>query len=95
LTKARELGFTEPADLDHDKDFWTDQSHAHRLSVLPSKTVEIIRGLGDVFFVARAGNGVIYYRGGTPPAKRELPKKLLQRVKDTYDPKHILLAMPT
>jgi FAD/FMN-containing dehydrogenase len=110
LARARELGFGEPANLDHEKCFWAEASSKYRLAVLPSRTIETIRGLapwdkpssshrdksgdhptgrGDVSFVARAGNGVIYYRGGTPPPKAALPVNLLRRVKDTYDSKHI------
>ncbi len=95
LVKARELGFSEPTTLDYEKGFWSEASSAHRLSVLPSRTIETIRGLGDVSFVARAGNGMIYYRGGTPPPKAALPVSLLRRVKDAYDPKHTLPDLPT
>ena len=45
-------------------------------------------------FVARAGNGVIYYRGGKAPPKAELPLALMRRIKDTYDPKHTLPDFP-
>ena len=95
LAKACELGFSEPANLDYEKSFWVESSSAHRLSVLPSRTIETIRGLGHVSFVARAGNGVIYYRGGTPPPKAAFPVNLLRRVKDAYDPKHTLPDLPT
>ncbi|MBI3848919.1 MAG: FAD-binding oxidoreductase [Verrucomicrobia bacterium] len=95
LVKARELGFGEPATLDYEKSFWAEPSPANRLSVLPSRTVEAIRGLGKVAVVARAGNGVICYRGGTPPPMAELPTKLLARIKDAYDPKHIFPDFPT
>ena len=67
---------------------------ARRWSVLPSKTVGAIRRLGTVPFVARAGNGVIYYRGGPEPPKDELPVTLMQRVKSEFDPKHILSEVP-
>jgi FAD/FMN-containing dehydrogenase len=95
LAKARELGFSEPTTLDYEMGFWAESSPAPRLSVLPSRTIETIRGLGDVSFVARAGNGVIYYRGATPPAQAALPVNLLRRVKDAYDPKHTLPDLPT
>jgi hypothetical protein len=37
---------------------------------------------------------VIHYRGGPPPDKEALPVKLMQRVKDEFDPKHILPGLP-
>ena len=45
-------------------------------------------------FVARAGNGVIYHRGDLACEKGELPQKLMQRVKETFDPKRILPDIP-
>ena len=41
-------------------------------------------------FLAHLGNGIIYSRGGTPPAEEPMPLKLMERVKNTYDPKGIL-----
>ncbi len=87
LAKAKELGFSEPANLDYEKEFWTQP--AQKLSVLPSRLVETINGLGKVPFVARAGNGIIYHRGEAKTSKPALPVHLFQRVKDAYDPKHI------
>ena len=96
VAKAGELNFRGPSSLEHEARFWSDPSAAelHRLSVLPSRVAPAIAGLGGVPFVARAGNGVIYYRGGPPPPKEELPMKLMQRVKDAYDPKHIFPELP-
>jgi len=92
--RAHELGLTEPATLDHERHFWSGAASARQVSVLPSCLTETVRQLGDLAFVARAGNGVIYYRGGPPPAKEALPVKLMQRVKDEFDPKHILPELP-
>ena len=92
--RARELGLMEPAALDHEKRFWNGAASARQISVLPSCLAETVRKLGDVAFVARAGNGVVYYRGGPPPAKEPLPVKLMQRLKDEFDPKHILPGLP-
>lgn len=92
VAKAGELNFSEPSNLEHESRFWSDASSSklHRISVLPSRVAQAIADLGDVSFVARAGNGVIYYRRGPELPKEELPMKLMQRVKDAYDPKHIL-----
>jgi FAD/FMN-containing dehydrogenase len=88
--KAGELGFTAPDFLDYDRDFRAESNGIQRRSVLPSQTVDVIRGLGPVRFVARAGNGVIYYRGGPAPPRPESPAKLSRRLKDAFDPKRIL-----
>jgi hypothetical protein len=65
-----------------------------RWSVLPSRVLQTIHGLGDVPFIARAGNGVIYYRGGSPPPAPTMPATLLRRVKDIFDPNQILPDIP-
>ena len=94
LSRVRELGFAEPASLDYDSAIRTGQDLIQQLSVLPSKMVETIRGLKDARFVARAGNGIVYYCGGrTAPFAATLSegaRKLSQRLKDEFDPKRIL-----
>lgn len=95
LSRAASLGFAESSTLDHEREFWNGASPAaHCLSVLPSRVTEAIHELGDVAFVARAGNGVIYYRGSPPSARPSPPAKLLRRVKDIFDPNHILPDLP-
>src|SRR5262245_22998193 len=96
LAKARELHLNEPSNLDYEAAFWTEKAvpPPRHVSALPSRVTQTIRDLGEAPFVARAGNGVIYYLGGPNPPEEELPKKLMQRVKDTYDPKHILPELP-
>jgi glycolate oxidase FAD binding subunit len=88
--RAAELGFTEPATLDYDQTFHL-LGFAKKLSVLPSKLSDAIYATGRSPFVARAGNGIIFYHGDDidwPSAP--IPKHLQQRVKDTFDPNHIL-----
>jgi hypothetical protein len=63
--------------------------------VLPSKITEALSHIGGVPFVARAGNGVIYYRGGPEPPQQDLPVVLTRRIKDAYDPKHVLAEFTT
>ncbi len=96
LARAHEMGFSEPATLDYETSFRAVHAvaGAQRLSVLPSRTVDALHQLGDVPFVARAGNGVIEYIGAPQPAKSDLPLKLMRRLKETFDPKHILPDMP-
>lgn len=75
--------------LDYDEQLWAANvaGPVRKLSVLPSKlaaTIAAMRGVTSL--VARAGNGVIYYRGedqgtGLAPAAR-----LMQRLKHEFDP---------
>ncbi len=92
LTEAKKIGFEQSASLDYEPGFWINgnKNDVRRLSVLPSKITESIRTLEASAYVARAGNGVIYYRGGKEPVKDHLPTQLLQRLKAAYDPKRIL-----
>ncbi len=90
LKKVGELGLSQPSSFNHEMTFWNQGADAQRLSVLPSKLVEALKRLNGAPFVARAGNGVIYHRGAQPPATDKLPVELMRRVKDAYDPNHIL-----
>ena len=90
LNVARGLGFEADAALDYEKHFWSEPAPVHRLSVLPSRLTEAISELGSRPFVARAGNGVIYFRGVAVGQKDKLPVELMRRLKSAYDPKNIL-----
>ena len=86
LRLARSLGFAESAALDYNAAFHAPElAPPHRLSVVPSRLVETLRGLGDIAFVSRVMNGVIYHRGAAPH-RQDLPRKLMDRVKATFDP---------
>ena len=88
---AAALGFADTAALEYEREFWNSAAvPVRRAAVLPSRLIETLQALKPDQFVARAGNGVIYYRGGAALPAPELPLKLIRRVKDTYDPKHIL-----
>jgi FAD/FMN-containing dehydrogenase len=93
VNKARELGARPPYSFDYDTHFWStfsaDQlSHA---SLLPSKLTRFLHDLGhEVPFVARAGNGFVWYRGGRKIHPTGLPTVLFQKIKDAYDPQRIL-----
>jgi FAD/FMN-containing dehydrogenase len=90
--RARALGLTDSATLDYDEATATEPFHV--ASVLPSKVIETIKSLGAENYVARAGNGLIYFRGGRPQPGAELPLKLMRRIKETYDPKGVLPDLP-
>jgi FAD/FMN-containing dehydrogenase len=94
LQQARELGFGESGSLEHEERFWNSAAPAHRVAVLPSKVAHTLKELAAEQYVARAGNGVIYYRGTQAPEKRELPQGLMRRIKQTYDPKGLLPELP-
>jgi FAD/FMN-containing dehydrogenase len=91
LKQAAECGVQEPADLSYEAVFWNSPlaDPLRKRSVLPSNLGETLRELGDVPFVARAGNGIVYYRGAPPPTSPALPQHLWQRLKEAFDPKHI------
>lgn len=73
------LGLVTPARLDY------AQSLPRRVSVLPSRVVETVRSLGAEQFIARAGNGVIEYRGGAePPITPPAPQGLVKRLEDAF-----------
>ncbi len=95
MNKVRELGATEPATLDYETEFRanTVTGLIQQCSVLPSRLMEIMGSLGCQQFVARAGNGALYYRGGNPPPKPALPMGLNQRVKEIFDPNHVFPAL--
>jgi FAD/FMN-containing dehydrogenase len=95
LARAAELGVTQPADLEHERAFWSADGDAAKLSVAPTKLVETLRTLGDAPFIARAGNGVIFHRGPSPAAAPAPSDALSRRLKNTYDPKHILSELPS
>ena len=90
LAIARGLGFKSSANLDYERQFWSGSEPVNRLSVLPSGLMESITVLGLRPFIARAGNGVVYYRGERLSQKSDLPLTLSQRIKSAYDPKNIL-----
>jgi hypothetical protein len=96
LAKARELGASTPSSLEYEKQFWSLDSNGapKQVSVLPSEIVSALAPLGKVQFVARAGNGVICYRGGPDLRKPDLPRVLTERVKDAFDPKRVFPALP-
>lgn len=83
------------ADLSYEEMFWsaTVPGPVYKLSVLPSKlaaTITVMRGITSL--VARAGNGVIYYRGEDQGSGIAPSTKLIQRLKHEFDPANNLQA---
>ncbi|HEX4120365.1 MAG TPA: hypothetical protein VH619_07105, partial [Verrucomicrobiae bacterium] len=93
LWVAAKLGLSERANLDYDAEFRT-RAGIQKISVLPSELIETIESLGGRPFVARAGNGIIYCEGPVKLGANPLPRHLFQRVKDAYDPSHLLPSLP-
>ncbi|MCX7824680.1 MAG: FAD-binding oxidoreductase [Verrucomicrobiae bacterium] len=90
--EAAKLAPMTASSLGHEQQFWSmpaDVGPVRKVSVLPSKLFDALKDL-SVSFVARAGNGIVYYRGGPEPPQQELPTKLMQRLKDEFDPQHKL-----
>ena len=89
MVTAQSLGFSRVDALPIHPNFWSDPA-PRKISVLPSTTAATISTINPREFLARFGNGTIYFRGGTAPPEQSMPTKLMQRVKNTYDPKQVL-----
>ena len=96
VSQASSFGLNEVAGHDYEALFWApDQTTPiHRRSVLPSRVVETLRELGHTPLVARAGNGVIYCRGGPVPSPSTANGPLARRIKEAYDPKRDFPDLP-
>jgi FAD/FMN-containing dehydrogenase len=66
-----------------------DDGLRQKTSVRPSEAASFLKSLGKQRFVARLGNGVIYYEGSGPGARQIQNPDLMKRVKDVYDPQRI------
>jgi FAD/FMN-containing dehydrogenase len=94
LNVAHSLGFDVPATLNYETEFWNDAAPVRRLSVLPSRLAEALADVGTRPFVARAGNGIVYYRGEAISQTQQLPAELMRRLKQAYDPENLLPELP-
>ena len=94
IDQARQLGVGSPIAGNPQERFWSDPAPARMLSVLPSRVVEILGGMGEGTWLAHAGNGVIHYRGGETPPQPALPWALLRRIKTAFDPTGLFPQLP-
>lgn len=81
-------------DLGYWDDFWSQTERVHRWSVLPSRLTDCLAGIAALPFIAHAGNGIVYVRGGGQPPRSPTTTALLHRLKETFDPHHILADLP-
>ena len=92
--RTRAGGFQLPSEpLVHELSFWASPQPADTDSVLPSQLPEALAAIGSAPFLARAANGIIHHRG-RPQPKPTIPLGLSRRLKDTFDPHHILPEAP-
>jgi hypothetical protein len=66
-----------------------DQKLANKVSVLPSNTADALVRLDGARFIARLGNGLIYHEGERVHPAETPNQKLIDRVKNAYDPHNI------
>ena len=84
---AMALGAMTESSLNHETRFWSEPTPvAHRLSVLPSRLVEAVPGIGNARYVARAGDGILWHRGGVAPERSGPVWELGERLRRAYDP---------
>jgi len=88
--EATKLEISTPASLDYDANFWSAATPPKQSSVLPSRLAEELVSRQPENFVARAGNGILFYRGGLEPPKPSVPATLTRRLKEIFDEKRIL-----
>ena len=88
MKSAENIGDFTPGKLDYESRLRSGMGKA--ISVLPELIIPTLNELGDVDFISRAGNGIIYTEGETPPPIRNQVEK---RVKAQFDPKGILTPL--
>jgi FAD/FMN-containing dehydrogenase len=82
---AAAAGFNEAGTLNY------EIGEARKASVLPSEIFQFLGEISESRFIARLANGIVYYQGSDyQPAPVKIPMKLMARMKEAYDPKHIL-----
>lgn len=81
--------------LGHDARFWEGEGTVRKVSVLPSRIALTLIELRERPWIARLGNGVIYYRGEPLPRADSMPRELMRRVKATYDANNVLPEFAT
>lgn len=93
--RAAELGFRQRTDLAYEARFRTEHGEGVECtSVLPSNLPTLVSQLGSAPFVTRAGNGVVYHASEPRPAIVRDADELSRRIKECFDPHHVLPAIP-
>ena len=90
---GRGEGFSSHAP-DPEQAFWSNPLLVQTHSVLPAALPAAIARLGSAPFLSRAANGILHHHGTALPAPSTAPKALTRRLKATFDPQHILPAIP-
>jgi len=86
----------ELVDPRNDRTVWSEQYDRELKDIFAVQSdvalriADALEALPGIQFVARAGNGIIHYRGGAALPQGERPLALMQRIKEAYDPKHVL-----
>jgi FAD/FMN-containing dehydrogenase len=86
-----EQGFGEVNSLAYDEQF-RSQPHSTK-SIAPGNLFNALNELGDAEFVARAGNGVVYFLGDPPDEAKSAStdlSELERRLKKEFDPENKL-----
>lgn len=88
LTRA--IGFEPTEASDYLAGFGTEKG-VRKISVLPSRCVEILRLCKAEQWLAHLGNGIVSYRGGQEfqSDQPEAHSRLSARLREAYDPKQI------
>lgn len=88
ITIAREIGMNPTERADYAAGFF-ENGETRKVSVLPSRVVETLKTIRAEPWLAHLGNGMIYHRGGKIIQEPPMQVKLMDRVKQAYDPKGI------
>ncbi len=89
LESAAEIGLNGIGSIEEQLSFWNSGEALQKQSLLPSKLFEAIEKIKPKTFLARAGNGILYYRGGIEYPMEMPTPQLMARLKQAYDPKSV------
>lgn len=94
---AEQLGFTEPADLSHDHEFWAAHPRSHVLvqSLPTSQLAAKLAALRSHSWICRLGNGLIYSPASDTQARPPQNSALERLTKQLYDPDNLLPPLPS
>ncbi|MDB6038715.1 MAG: linked oxidase domain protein [Verrucomicrobiales bacterium] len=90
IKKATNFGLAEKGSIEEQNLFWEKDTARQKCSVLPSVLLTTVEQIKPDTFLARAGNGILYHRGGENHLRSTQAPELMKRLKDAYDPYGIL-----